>query len=135
MVFALGIGTTIEHAEMLITAFQRLCAQADQQYKQQSGAADVLLHTTSLQRAGVRKPVQPVNEVNSLQCMSLREAFFAKTVRWVSLCHMLWVFWRILRVIQCPHNWTAEEYAPLHAAAAVAAVLSERLFHHFASGG
>ena len=91
MVFALGIGTTFEHAEMLITAFQRLCAQADQQNTQQSDAADVELHITSLQRGGVRKPVQPADEVNSLQRMSLREAFFAKTVRWVTLCHVPWV--------------------------------------------
>ncbi|KAL0037016.1 hypothetical protein WJX77_009443 [Trebouxia sp. C0004] len=85
IVFALGIGTTMSHAEKLIVAFQNL----HQKYRDTTALSDELASKRSLplsqvgsSQAGDHNSLQPsVDMGNSLQLMSLRNAFFANSVR------------------------------------------------------
>ncbi len=85
VVFALGIGTTMNHAEKLIAAFQNL-------YKQFQNTTALPHHLASEKppsvsqvgssQAGDDDSAQPsVDAGNGLQLMSQRDAFFAKSVR------------------------------------------------------
>ncbi len=85
VVFALGIGTTMNHAEKLISAFQNLHQKFRDTtalpYQLASERPPSLSQVGSLQ-AGDDDSIQPSVDVgNSLQLMSLRNAFFAKSVR------------------------------------------------------
>ena len=88
VVFALGIGTTVQQAEKLVEAFRHLCKHPHQSALSQgagslsaaaaaAGSTDGSLPADSTQ--------QPAIGVNSLQEMSLREAFFARTARSASV--------------------------------------------------
>jgi len=85
VVFALGIGTTMNHAEKLIVAFQNLLQKfqdtAASPHQLASKRSPSLSQVGSSQ-AGDHDSLQPsVDAGNSLQLMSLRNAFFAKSVR------------------------------------------------------
>lgn len=82
VVFALGIGSTIQHAEKLVAAFQCLCAQQPVDTHNETTSES---HSTSPSANNSHWPqncVQPSAEsVSSRQQMTLRQAFFAKTLR------------------------------------------------------
>ena len=88
VVFALGIGTTVQQAEKLVGAFQQLCKHPHQSALSKGAgslsAADADL-TDSSQQAAIESTQQAAVGVNSLQEMSLREAFFARTARSASV--------------------------------------------------
>lgn len=75
VVFALGIGTKMEHADQLIAAFKVICQQC--QRGQGPGAA------TELQQATLGKLQLVPSAID--QQLSLRDAFFAGTLRSVHL--------------------------------------------------
>ncbi len=85
VVFALGVGTTMNHAEKLIIAFQNL----HQKFQDTTALPHQLaserpppLSQVDSSQAGDHNSLQPsVDAGNSLQLMSLRTAFFAKSVR------------------------------------------------------
>ena len=104
VVFALGIGTTMQQAEKLVGALQQLCAQPHQSAMSQdtdslpAAAASAGL-THSSQQAAHESTQQPAVGVNGLQKMSLREAFFAKTVRSISVYVALILF--VIKLSMC----------------------------------
>ncbi len=85
VVFALGIGTTMNHAEKLITAFQDLhqkCRDATASAHQLASERPPSLSQGGSLQAGDDDSIQPsVDAGKSMQLMSLRDAFFAKSVR------------------------------------------------------
>ena len=93
VVFALGIGTTTNHAEKLIDAFQNLHQKLQDisalPHQLTSGRPPSLSQVGSSQADDSLQPsvdtgnsLQPsVDTGDSLQLMSLRDAFFAKSVR------------------------------------------------------
>ena len=82
VVFALGIGSTVAHAESLVTAVQQICSNAQQQLNSHDPAAE----SRGLQGALLQTTFEPLQrqlsqDVNSLQRLSLRDAFWSKAVR------------------------------------------------------
>ena len=80
VVFALGIGTSFDDAERLIAAFKGLCGQCQEPWTP-------LL--TSLQEPSAVQ--SQLTSSGHQQALSLREAFFACTVRSVTWCD----FWTV----------------------------------------
>ena len=74
VVFALGIGTNMVHAEQLIAAFKVLCQRCQKGH---------IPAPTGLPQATVSKPRFSSSAID--QQLSLREAFFASTIRSVHL--------------------------------------------------
>ena len=74
VVFALGIGTKVEHAEQLIAAFKVLCQRCQEEH---------IFAPTDPQQATLSKPQLISSAID--QQLSLREAFFASTIRFVHL--------------------------------------------------
>ena len=90
VVFALGIGTTVQQAEKLVGAFQQLCKHPHQSaLPQDADSLSAAVAPADLidgsQPAAREATQQPAIGVNGLQEMSLREAFFARTARSASV--------------------------------------------------
>lgn len=85
VVFALGVGTTMNHAEQLVIAFQNLHQKLQDTSAlphQLASERPLSLSQVGSSQAGDHDRLQPsVDTGNSLQLMSLRTAFFAKSVR------------------------------------------------------
>ena len=84
VVFALGVGSTVAHAQRLIMAFQQLCSTPQQQqvcHDQGLASNGQEAQDTPLQAASESQLQQPSQDVNSLQRVSLREAFWSRSVR------------------------------------------------------
>ena len=96
--FALGIGTKMQHAEQLIAAFQILCQQCQ---RGQGSAA------TDLEQADLGK-LQLVPSAMHQQ-LSLRDAFFASSIRSVPLSSVEDLE---CSTVQCRATWCLAMFAP-----------------------
>lgn len=92
VVFALGIGTKMEHAEQLIAAFKALCRQ----YEGQPGDS-----TAKLQQAASCMSRFAPSVIHPQ--LSLRDAFFASTTRWVYQSSLDLEYVAEMQWNLCPH--------------------------------